>query len=360
MVRWAVCNEAKVFSELILNNINSSILVTDAELKILYANPAAESFFKLSARRLKELSFEQLFRYSSFDLERVQQAIPTNQGFTDTEVSLVTIDENHAMAEMSFTPVKSHKETHLLIEVHPIDQIKRVSQESFVQSQMLASRDLIRGLAHEIKNPLGGIRGAAQLLDKMLSDNELKECTQIIMDQSDRLRNLVDRLLGPNRLPKRSQTNIHKILEQIRQLIELESDTDVVKFYRDYDPSIPEFVVDEEQIHQALLNIVRNAYQALHSQGQGKITFQTRIASKETIHGQRHKLAAIIKIIDNGPGIPEHIRDTLFYPMITTKSDGTGLGLSIAQTLINQHRGRIHCESWPGHTEFTVYLPIEL
>ncbi|MER2491668.1 nitrogen regulation protein NR(II) [Catenovulum sediminis] len=349
-----------MFSDLILNNINSSILICDQDLQVLYANPAAESFFKLSVRRLKELNLMQLFRYSSFDLERVRQAVPTQQGFTDTEVSLVTMDEHHAMAEMTFTPVRSKQSCQLLVEIHAIDQIKRVSQESFVQSQMLASRDLIRGLAHEIKNPLGGIRGAAQLLDKMLDDNDLKECTQVIMSQSDRLRNLVDRLLGPNRLPKRNVSNVHKIIEQVRQLIELESENNIVRFYRDYDPSIPEFEMDEEQIYQALLNIVRNAFQALQAQGQGKITFQTRIASQETIHGQRHKLAAIIKIIDNGPGIPDHIRDTLFYPMITTKSDGTGLGLSIAQTLINQHRGRIHCESWPGHTEFTVYLPIEI
>ncbi|MCU4676874.1 nitrogen regulation protein NR(II) [Catenovulum sp. 2E275] len=349
-----------MFSESIVNNISSCILITNAELKIIYANPAAENFFKLSVRRLQELNFAQLFRYSSFDLERVQQAVPTQQSFTETEVSLVTMDEHHTMAEMTFTPIKTHDGASLLIEIHTIDQIKKVSQESFVQSQMLASRDLIRGLAHEIKNPLGGIRGAAQLLDKMLDDQGLKECTQVIISQSDRLRNLVDRLLGPNKLPQRGMGNIHKILEQIRRLIELEDENSNINFVRDYDPSIPDFNMDEEQVYQALLNVVRNAYQALQNQEHGKITFQTRIANQETIHGQRHKLTAIIKIIDNGPGIPENIRDTLFYPMITTKSDGTGLGLSISQTLINQHRGRIHCESWPGRTEFTVYLPIDL
>ena len=353
-------NEAIVFSEFIVNNISSCILVTNADLKIVYANPAAEDFFKLSERRLQELNFAQLFRYSSFDLERVQQAIPTQQSFTETEVSLVTMDEHHTMAEMTFMPIKTHEGAQLLVELHTIDQIKKVSQESFVQSQMLASRDLIRGLAHEIKNPLGGIRGAAQLLDKMLDDQGLKECTQVIINQSDRLRNLVDRLLGPNKLPQRGMGNIHKILEQIRRLIELEDENKHIEFIRDYDPSIPDFIMDEEQVYQALLNVVRNAFQALQPQEHGKITFQTRIANQETIHGQRHKLTAIIKIIDNGPGIPENIRDTLFYPMITTKSDGTGLGLSISQTLINQHRGRIHCESWPGRTEFTVYLPIDL
>ncbi|WP_017443894.1 nitrogen regulation protein NR(II) [Gayadomonas joobiniege] len=349
-----------MLNDLILNNQSTCVLVTDSELQIIYANPAAESFFKLSVRRLQELNFAQLFRYSSFDWERVRQVIPIQQGFTETEVSLVTMDEHHAMAELTFSPVKQKNHCYMLIEIHTIDQLKRVSQENFVQSQMLASRDLIRGLAHEIKNPLGGIRGAAQLLDKMVEKEELKECSQVIIAQSDRLRNLVDRLLGPIRMPKRSLANVHKILEQVRKLIELEFDANRVKFERDYDPSIPEFSMDEEQIYQAVLNIVRNAYQALKPQRNGKIKFSTRIASQETIHGRRHKLAAVIKITDNGPGIPEHIRDTLFYPMITTKSDGTGLGLSIAQTLVNQHQGRIHCESWPGHTEFTVFLPIKL
>ncbi|WP_172656540.1 nitrogen regulation protein NR(II) [Catenovulum maritimum] len=349
-----------MFSDIIINNISSCMLILDAELKVMYANPAAENFFNLSIRRLNELSFDQLFRYSSLDLERVRQAVPTQQGFTDNEVSLVTLDEQHSMAELTFNPVIKDGNNYLLVEIHAIDQLKRVSQESFVQSQMHASRDLIRGLAHEIKNPLGGIRGAAQLLDKMLTDNDLKECTQIIITQSDRLRNLVDRLLGPNKLPQRGLGNLHKIIEDVRALIELETEDSKVTFARDYDPSIPDFIMDEEQIHQAFLNIARNAFQALQAQGQGKITFKTRIASQETIGGQRHKLVAIINIIDNGPGIPEHIRDTLFYPMITTKSDGTGLGLSIAQTLVNQHAGRIHCESWPGHTEFSVYIPIEL
>ncbi|WP_111978767.1 nitrogen regulation protein NR(II) [Algibacillus agarilyticus] len=345
-----------MFNEFIVNNISSSIFVTDTDLKILYANPTAEHFFRLSVRRLKELSFDQLFKYNTLDIARVTLAIEQNQSFTDAEVSTVTIDDQHGKFEVSVSPIYHEAKTYVLIELRAIDQIQRINQESFVQSQLHASRDLIRGLAHEIKNPLGGIRGAAQILDRMVSDDDLKECTQMIMEQSDRLRNLVDRLLGPNKLPQRMNTNIHRILEQVRQVLEMEADTNI-EVYRDYDPSIPDFEMDAEQLHQVFLNITRNAMQAM--QGQGKISLITRIISGHMIHGQHYKLVAVIKIIDTGPGIPDEIRDTLFYPMVTSKAEGSGLGLSIAQTLIQQHHGRIDCESWPGHTEFTVYLPIE-
>ncbi len=344
-----------LFHDLIINHTNACILIANAELQILYANPAAEHFFCLSNRRLKEIKFPQLFRHSSLEYDRLEQCIKTEQAFTDTEVSLVTIDDHHNKAEISATPLIKADQTLLLIELRAIDQIKKISQESFVQSQLHASRDLIRGLAHEIKNPLGGIRGAAQLLDKMLSDEDLKECTQVIIEQSDRLRNLVDRLLGPNKLTQRSSVNLHKVVEQVRTLLEMEAPMSI-SIERDYDPSIPDFEMDPEQIHQVVLNIARNAMQAIGKEG--KITFSTRIASQQLIHGERYKLVALLKIIDTGSGISDNLKDTLFYPMVTSKSDGSGLGLSIAQTLIQQHHGKIECESWPGHTEFTVYLPI--
>lgn len=344
-----------MFNDLIVSHINTCILVTNADLQVLYANPSAEHFFCLSQRRLKALKFPQLFRHSSLDYTRLTQCFELNQAFTDSEVSLVTIDEAYSKAEISVSPLHKKEQTLLLIELRALDQLQKISQESFVQSQLLASRDLIRGLAHEIKNPLGGIRGAAQLLDKMLDDQDLKECTQVIIEQSDRLRNLVDRLLGPNKRTHYQVTNLHKIIEQVRQLLEMETASNI-QFQRDYDPSIPDFAMDPEQIHQVILNIARNAMQAIDDSG--TIRFLTRIASQQIIHGQRHKLVAILKIIDNGTGISDHIRDTLFYPMVTSKSDGSGLGLSIAQTLIQQHQGKIECESWPGHTEFIVYLPI--
>jgi two-component system nitrogen regulation sensor histidine kinase GlnL len=226
--------------------------------------------------------------------------------------------------------------------------------ESLQQHQHLAARELIRGLAHEIKNPLGGLRGAAQLLEETLNE-EQKEYTQLIIAQADRLRNLVDRLLGPYKPPQRLVSNMHQIIERVSQLAQMDNPSGV-QFVRDYDPSIPDFLLDPELIEQSLLNIVRNAQQVLPNGGQ--IVLQSRILHQHTIHGRRHRLVATIKVIDNGPGIPADIKDTLFYPMVSGKPGGTGLGLSIAQTLIHQHDGWIDCESWPGRTEFTLYLPI--
>ena len=200
------------------------------------------------------------------------------------------------------------------------------------------------------------MRGAAQLLQKELPDPALREYTGIIIEQADRLRVLVDRLLGPQRPGRHQMHNVHSVLEQVRRLVDLELPPQI-RIEQDYDPSIPEFEMESDQLQQAFLNIVRNAAEALGDQD-GLIRIKTRTAFQITIHGQRYRLAAEIKIIDNGPGIPDAIRDTLFYPMITGKDGGTGLGLSIAQNLIDQHKGRIDCISWPGHTEFTIYLPL--
>ncbi|NTS78571.1 nitrogen regulation protein NR(II) [Catenovulum sp. SM1970] len=349
-----------MYQEQILNHLSSSTILTDAELHILFANPAAEDFLRISAKRLTAYQFPQIFKRSSLDLSHFEQCIRDRQSFTDSEVNLVTFDDNHSTAEISVTPIvqldeQKQQQIQLLIEIKLLDQYQKISQESFVQSQLHASRDLIRGLAHEIKNPLGGIRGAAQILEKMLADEDLKECTQVIIEQSDRLRNLVDRLLGPNKLTQHKQTNIHKIIEQVKQLLEMEAEQGM-HFDRDYDPSIPDFEVDPEQIQQVFLNIARNAMQALDNSGQ--IKFVTRVAPHTIIRGKQHKLVVVTKIIDNGPGIAEEIKDTLFYPMVTNKADGSGLGLSIAQTLVQQHEGKIEVESWPGHTEFSIYLPI--
>jgi two-component system nitrogen regulation sensor histidine kinase GlnL len=200
------------------------------------------------------------------------------------------------------------------MELRKIDQQKRISQELQQHAQQLAARDLVRGLAHEIKNPLGGLRGAAQLLEKALPDAHLKEYTGIIIAQADRLRNLVDRLLGPQRPGRHQVHNVHSVLEQVRRLVEMELPPGI-RIERDYDPSIPDFEMEPDQLQQAFLNIVRNAVEAMGSEGH--IRLKTRTVFQITIHGKRYRLAAEIKIIDNGPGIPEQIRDTLFYPMAT-------------------------------------------
>lgn len=235
----------------------------------------------------------------------------TGQSVTDSDVRIM-IDEQPLYIELTSSPVAINKSLYLLVEIRQIEQQRRLSQEINQHAQQQAAKVLVRSLAHEIKNPLGGLRGAAQLLERMLPERELHEYTQIIIEQADRLRNLVDRLLGPQKLGTKQPENLHAIIEKVRQLIELNSSYQV-KIIRDYDPSLPDFDVDAEQIEQAILNIVSNAAEVLKDQPDGTITLKTRTDFQTNIYGQRHKLAAKIDIIDNGPGIPSHIQDTLFF-----------------------------------------------
>ena len=219
----------------------------------------------------------------------------------------------------------------------------------------------MRGLAHEIKNPLGGIRGAAQLLARELPDEGLRDYTNVIIEEADRLRNLVDRMLGSNKLPSLAMTNIHEVLERVASLIEAEAQGSIT-LVRDYDPSIPDLLIDREQLIQAVLNIVRNALQALSAQSDlrlGRISLRTRTLRQFTIGHTRHRLVVKMEIIDNGPGIPPALQETIFYPMVSGRPDGTGLGLAITQNIISQHQGLIECESHPGHTVFSIFLPLD-
>jgi two-component system nitrogen regulation sensor histidine kinase GlnL len=217
----------------------------------------------------------------------------------------------------------------------------------------------MRGVAHEIKNPLGGIRGSAQLLAAELPDPSLNEYTEIIIEETDRLKTLVDRMLGPNTPSTMAPGNIHEILEKVRRLIELEVDYPL-EVTRDYDPSIPELLIDGDLMFQAILNILRNAMQAMDKRDNARMVLKTRTERQFTIAGLRHRNVLRIQIIDNGPGIPTHLKDHLFLPMISGRPSGTGLGLSLAHTIIHQHRGVIELNSEPGHTEFTIIIPLEI
>ncbi|MEZ8742331.1 nitrogen regulation protein NR(II) [Photobacterium swingsii] len=345
------------FTPLILDNLVTAILLLDEELTIRYVNPATEQLFASSQRRLTHSHFPDLLQHSSLDLGLVQATLQSGQGLADSDVSFV-IDGRHHTLELNASPVSWQKELLILLELKPIDQQRRISQEQSQYVQQQAAKELVRGLAHEIKNPLGGLRGAAQLLEKTLPDPSYTEYTQMIIEQADRLRNLVDRLLGPQRPGNRQVDNIHVVLEKVRQLVSLDNN-DGITIARDYDPSLPDFTMDPEQLEQALLNIVSNAALALRDTEQGHITLKTRTAHQALIHGKRFRVAAKIDIIDNGPGIPSDIQDTLFYPMVTGRDGGTGLGLSIARNLIDQHQGKIEVLSWPGHTQFTIFLPIK-
>ncbi len=243
----------------------------------------------------------------------------------------------------------------LLVEMSDLTRRSRISRENALLIQHGAGRQMIRQLAHEIKNPLGGIRGAAQLLGKQLQNEELEEYTSVIISEADRLAGLVDTLLGPGGPPNKQQSNVHELLEYVVRLIQAESGNQI-DIRRDYDPSLPAMYLDRDQLVQALLNLVRNAVAALG--GQGQITLRSRAIMNFTIGDTRHKVVASLEIEDDGPGIPSDLQDSVFYPLVTNRPDGTGLGLPVAQELISRHHGLIEFESRPGRTVFFVRIPL--
>ncbi|MDX5297468.1 MAG: PAS domain-containing sensor histidine kinase, partial [Gammaproteobacteria bacterium] len=281
--------------------------------------------------------------------------------FTKREAELLLPSGTRIRVDYSVSPLPGAP-SWLLMEVHARDRLLRITREEEMLAQQETTRILVRGMAHEIKNPLGGIRGAAQLLDRELNDPGLRDYTQVIIEEADRLRSLVDRMLGPHKAPRKTPTNVHEVLERVRTLLEAESNGGV-ELVRDYDPSLPEFMGDREQLIQAFLNIARNAMEALSAQTPTNpsptIIFRTRALRQFTIGHTRHRLVARIDIIDNGPGIVPELMQNIFYPMISGRANGTGLGLAITQSIIGQHQGLVECESLPGHTDFIVFLPLE-
>ena len=249
----------------------------------------------------------------------------------------------------------------VIVELLPVEQQTRQEREERLLEQAQANKELIRNLAHEIKNPLGGIRGSAQLLEMELNDKELTEYTQVIIHEADRLQTLVDRLLAPHRRPHVvGDVNIHEVCERVRALILAEFPRGL-KVVRDYDISIPEFRGDREQLIQAVLNIAHNAAQALQErivQGDGRITLRTRILRQVTFGKQRYRLALELHVMDNGPGVPDSIKDRIFFPLISGREGGSGLGLTLAQTFVQQHHGMIECDSEPGRTDFKILIPL--
>lgn len=346
---------------LLLDNLTTATLLLNDELRLEYMNPAAEMLLAISGQRSHGQFISELFTESPEALNALHQAVVQAHPFTKREAHLTSLNGQSLVVDYAVTPILCRGTTLLLLEVHPRDRLLRISKEEAQLSKQETTKMLVRGLAHEIKNPLGGIRGAAQLLARELPATELRDYTDVIIEEADRLRNLVDRMLGSNKLPALSPTNIHEVLERVCSLVDLESQGSIT-LVRDYDPSIPELLVDREQMIQAVLNIVRNAMQALASQPEqrlGRITLRTRSLRQFTIGHTRHRLVCKVEIIDNGPGIPAELQETLFYPMVSGRADGTGLGLAITQTIISQHQGLIECESHPGHTLFSIFLPLE-
>lgn len=342
---------------IILDNLNTAIIVLDQEFRVLTLNPAAETLLDTSLKRILNQSIVSLICEEHFrtDLDR---SLSQHQQFTRRETDF-PMNGDMMNVDYSISPIDCG-DAKLLLEINPRDRVQKITREESLIAKQETSRILVRGLAHEVKNPLGGIRGAAQLLARELDDKGLKEFTEIIIQEADRLRDLVDQMLGPLQPPKMEDLNIHEVLERVMQLINAETGGEL-RLKRDYDPSIPDIPGDFERMIQAILNLVRNAMQAIDQampRSEGLITLRTRIARQFTIGAKRRRLVCHLSIIDNGPGIPLELIENIFYPMISGRADGTGLGLPMAQSIISLHQGLVECESKSGETIFHVYLPL--
>ena len=343
----------------ILDNISTGIIALDADLAVTAINSAGEALLKLSEARTLGLHASQLLTQNESWLECLEQARAEATPIVRRGMNLQLQGGEMIQVDLVITPIMGDPALEgLLLELQPVDRLLRISREESLLHAQETTRAVIRGLAHEIKNPLGGVRGAAQLLARELPDEELAEYTSIIIREADRLRDLVDRLLGPNQQLDNQHLNIHEVLEHVRNLITAEADNRI-ELIRDYDPSLPDVYGDRSQLVQAVLNIVRNALQASEDLDNCRITLRTRPQRQFTIGAQRHRLVCRLDIEDNGPGVPEDMLHTIFMPMVTGRADGTGLGLTIAQSVITRHGGLLECASEPGNTRFTIYLPME-
>lgn len=336
-----------------LDLLSSAVLLLDARPVIHYANAAAENLFAVSSKQLLGRPLPQLLGEPPGLAAAVESALRNNWSYTGQNITVHRSGSEALHLDCTVTPVEVGT-VRLLLEFRPIDQQLKVAREERLLEQQQLNRELIRNLAHEIKNPLGGIRGSAQLLERELVSPQLREYTQVIIMEADRLQDLMNRLLTSHRLMQPAPVNIHEILERVRRLIHAEYPG--VSIARDYDASLPELMGDREQLIQATLNIVRNAAQAM--EGEGRIELRTRALRQATLVKKRYRLALELRIVDDGPGVAEEIRDKIFYPLVSGRAGGTGLGLTLAQSFIQQHHGVIEMESVPGRTCFTVLLPL--
>ncbi len=341
-----------------LDLLASAVLLIDDELAVRYINAAGENLLAVSSRMAVGKTLKEICTFSSTLQAALDNGLHNNWGYTGQNIELRRNDGETLLLNCTVTPLRPDvaQGMRLLLELQPIEHHLTATREERLIEQQQANRELIRNLAHEIKNPLGGIRGAAQLLEHELANPSLKEYTQVIIKEADRLQDLMQRLLTPHRPMLPTTVNIHEILERVRSLLTAEFPGSL-QMRRDYDTSLPELVGDREQLIQAVLNIARNAAQAMR--GEGEIVLRTRSLRQVTLAKKRYRLAMEIKVIDNGPGISDEIRERMFYPLVSGREGGSGLGLTIAQNFIHHHQGTVDCSSRPGHTVFTLRLPVD-
>jgi len=351
------------FNTSLLDHLTTAVVVLDRNCCLYHMNPAAEELLETSTQHSRQVPLRELLRNSDTLLQGIESVADSDSSFIVRKAELTLASGSRLMVDFAISRLAEAGKTWYLIELQEINRSWNISRKEALLSTHETAVEMIRGLSHEIKNPLGGIRGAAQLLASELPDSQLQDYTNVIINETDRLVNLVDRLTGAYKKPNISRLNIHEALERVRNLVEAET-RGSIKIIRDYDPSLPELRGDLEQLIQAVLNIVRNAMQALtenpHPKRTPQIILRTRAVSHATIGSTTHKLVLKIEIIDNGPGIPADLIENVFYPLISGRAEGTGLGLSIAQNIVKNHEGLIECESQEGRTSFIMSLPFNI
>ena len=343
-----------------MESLVTAVIVCDKNLIVNYINPSTETLFEVSAKQAINNNISVFFEDTDNFFKKILQKVDEQKNsYKEHEYFLQTHRKKTICVSLTVTALIDSSDE-FIIEFIQMDQQLKVAREERMFIQQQANTELLRNLAHEVRNPLGGLRGAAQLLEQELDKDSLKEYTQIIINEADRLQNLMNRMLTPSQMPVYKKTNIHEILERVRSLILSEFSSDI-SFVRDYDVSLPEFIVDREKLIQAILNIAKNGAQAmkLNNQDSRQLSFVTRAERQIVFRKKKHATAIRIDIIDNGPGIKNELIDKIFFPLVTGNENGSGLGLSLAQNLISLHQGMIDCHSVPGKTVFSIILPIE-
>ncbi|HSF71661.1 MAG TPA: nitrogen regulation protein NR(II) [Methylotenera sp.] len=342
-----------------LEHLATTVMLLNKSRQVIYANPSAEILFAISATQIHNSHISEVFLHCEILQMAIDNAVKNDSPYREHEFAITTVRQQSFAVTCTVTPVNIGQAA-ILLEFQQMDQQLRIAREERMLIQQQANSELLRNLAHEIRNPLGGLRGAAQLLEHELPQPNLREYTQVIIKEADRLQSLMDRLLVPHRVPKYEPTNIHEVLERVRSLLLAESPNNI-KVRRDYDTSLPDLIGDREKLIQTVLNIARNAVQAMQSNGtaNAEVVLRTRAERQVTLAKKRYRVAIKLQISDNGPGIPADIRDKIFYPLVSGREGGSGLGLALAQTFITQHHGMIDCDSQPGNTTFTILLPVE-
>jgi two-component system nitrogen regulation sensor histidine kinase GlnL len=343
----------------VIDSMITAVVVLDSKLCVEYLNSAAEDLLKTSYSHALGQSIRDLILLEDRVLQAFDTALSDDQPFTEREATIRLPDNISELVDFTVNILDEESPKYsqrLLLELQHLSRLKRINKDDDSVERQETTRHLIRGLAHEIKNPLGGIRGAAQLLESELPDPELKEYTGVIISETDRLKDLVDRMLGPQRQLEKTTVNILEVLEHVIAVTEAEQPGQI-NWHRDYDPSLPDIQGDRSQLIQAVMNIIRNACEALKNIDDPKISLKSRGIRQFTIGNTLHRLVLLLEIGDNGHGIDPEMQERIFFPMISGRPEGTGLGLAITQNVISQHGGSVQVTSRPGATSFSIYIP---